>query len=293
MPIQINSCESAECDLNEWSLGDPVAPQLIDALAYLYLRQERNAQNVIDALEPKRRSPPGRVAENVIRKLTAPDPKYTKIIEDGSQEEKEKAEKMARKEVERRDGLLFQHLSWIAARLSIPNGTQTPPHVRSADKGFDGFIIEMSEENDALERIVLCEDKASIAPRTLITSSVWKEIKSIRAGERDDEILADLTTLVGRVAGEDQDRAEAIVDDALWEEVRQFRVSVATGENIRRHGSFEHVLTGFQDVAPGGIESRTGSILPFEDVRIGLSELAAAVINRVHDITKEAGEGHV
>ena len=103
-------------------------------------------------------------------------------MKSGSQEEKETSEKMAKKEVERRDGLLFQHLSWIAARLSIPNVTQNPPHVRSADKGFDGFIIEMNAENDALQRIVLCEDKASTAPRSLITSSVWKEIKSIRAG---------------------------------------------------------------------------------------------------------------
>lgn len=293
MPIQFNTCESAECDLSEWSIGDPVASQLIDALAYLYLRQERNAQNVIEALEPKFRPSRGRVSENVIRKLTAPDPKYIEIMASGSQEEKENAEKMAKKEVERRDGLLFQHLSWLAARLSIPNGVQTPPHVRSADKGFDGFIIEMNEENDALERIVLCEDKASIAPRSLITSSVWKEIKAIRAGERDDEILADLTTLVSRVAEGDEDQAEAIVDEALWEEVRQFRVSVATGENIRRDGSFGHVLSGFKEVAPGEIETRTGSILPFDDVRKGLGELAIAVSNRVYEITEGAGERDV
>jgi len=270
-----------------------VAPQLIDALAYLYLRQERNAQYVIDALEPKRRPSPGRVAENVVQKLTAPDPKHVETIKSGSQQEKETAEKMAKKEVERRDGLLFQHLSWIAARLSIPNGTQTPPHVRSADKGFDGFIIEMNDENNALERIVLCEDKASIAPRSLITSSVWKEIKSIRAGDRDDEILADLTTLVSRVAGGDEDQAEAIVDEALWEEARQFRVSVATSESIRRNGSFGHLLNGFKDVAPGESAIRTGSILPFSDVRIGLGELATEVINRVHEINEQAGERHV
>lgn len=293
MPIQFSSCESAECNLSEWSIGDPFASQLIDALAYLYLRQERNAQNVIEELETKIRPSRGRVAENVIRKLTAPDPKYVEMMKSGSQEEKETAEKMAAKEVERRDGLLFQHLSWIAARLSIPNGTQTPPHVRSADKGFDGFIIEMNAENDALQRIVLCEDKASTAPRSLITRSVWKEIKSIRAGERDDEILADLTTLVSRVAGGDEERAEAIVDEALWEESRQFRVSVATSEKIRRDGSFEHVLKGFQDVAPGIVETRMGSILPFDDVRIGLGELAAVVINRVHEITEHAGGKHV
>ena len=175
----------------------------------------------------------------------------------------------------------------------MPNGAQTSPHVRSADKGFDGFIIEMNQEKDELERIVLCEDKASSAPRGLITGSVWNEIKSIRAGERDDEILADLTTLVSLVAGGDKEWAETIVDEALWEEIRQFRVSVATSENIRRDGGFDHVLKGFQEVAPGDIETRMGGILPFDDVRIGLGELANAVISRVHEITEEAGERHV
>jgi hypothetical protein len=69
MPIQFNSCESAECDLSEWSIGDPVSAQLIDALAFLYLRQERNAQNIIGALEPKRRPTRGKVPENAIRRL--------------------------------------------------------------------------------------------------------------------------------------------------------------------------------------------------------------------------------
>tara|TARA_Y100001001_G_scaffold161513_1_gene186079 strand:+ start:2055 stop:2936 length:882 start_codon:yes stop_codon:yes gene_type:complete len=293
MPIQFLTCVSEDCALNEWSFAADHESSLVDALAYLYLRQEANAQKIISSLDPKRRPPRGRVAQNVIDKLTAPNPKHAITMKEGSDEERERAKLMAAKEVERRDGLLFQHLSWIAARLSMPNGIQTPPHVRSADKGFDGFIIEMNEENDGLERIVLCEDKASISPRSLITGSVWKEIKAICAGERDDEILADLTTLVSRVAAGDEDRAEAIVDEALWEETRQFRVCVATGENIRRDGGYAHILKGFREVAPGGSGTRSGGILPFADVRSGLEELANAVANRVDKITQEAGLEYV
>lgn len=65
------------------------------------------------------------------------------------------------------------------------------PHVRQADKRFDGFIIELEDAESEIKRIVICEDKASTKPRTLITSSVWSEIKSIRDGDRDDKLFAD------------------------------------------------------------------------------------------------------
>ncbi len=151
----------------------------------------------------------------------------------------------------------------------------------------------MHDEEEALKRIILCEDKASVAPRKLIAGSVWKEIVSIRNGERDDEILADLTALVHRVAGFDEDRAEAIVDAALWEECREFRVSVATGENTRREAGFEHLLRGFAEAAPGARETRMGGILTFPDVRQGLSALAKAVADQVLLITEETTQAHV
>ena len=181
MPIHLKRCPSDNCDLTEWSIAETDHESLVEALAYLYLFQERNTLRVIAALEPTRRAPRGRVSENVIDKLTAPAPELLALMKNGTDEERTRASNRAAKQIEHRDGLLFQYLSWIAARLAMPHGHLTAPHVRSADKGFDGFIIELDEE-EALKRVVLCEDKASIAPRGLITGSVWKEIKSIRSG---------------------------------------------------------------------------------------------------------------
>lgn len=129
---------------------------------------------------------------------------------------------------------------------------------------------------------MLCEDKASLRPRKLITSSVWPDLQAIRRGDRDDEILAELVTLLKSVPNID---AEAAVDEVFWEEVREFRVAVATGENRRISGSFLHIVAGFEAVAGGSIDSRTAGVLPFDDVRTGFALLADEVAAEVEEIS--------
>ena len=211
------------------------------------------------------------------------------MMRNGSSQERKRAKNRVDNHIAQRDGLLFQHVSWIAARLTLPNGHLTAPHVRKADKGFDGFIIEFNASTGTVDRVILCEDKASEKPRKLVRDSVWKEIDGIVAGERDDQILADLTTLLAGIEGLDDDAAEDAVDAMIWHDVRQFRVSVATGSNRRKKkDGYASILGGFKDVAPGDVASRMGGVLAFDDVRIGLSALAKEVGDRVRAIAAGA-----
>jgi hypothetical protein len=282
MPISLNHQPTEECNFSEWSIEKNRRSKLIEVIAYLYLRQEENAQRVIYALEPRRRVSKGRVAQNVVRKLTAPQAKDVELLRSGTDAEKDAARKRIRTSVIHRDGLLFQHVSWVAARLDLPNGYMTSPHVRQADKGFDGFIIELNDSGREIKRIVLCEDKASKSPRRLISSSVWPEIANIMCGDRDDEILADLVTLLKAVPDID---AEAAVDEMFWQGVREFRVAVATGEDQRKAGNFLHIIAGFEAAAGGELKSRTAGVLAFEDVRTGLALLASEVAAKVKEIS--------
>lgn len=283
MPLTLTSCSTTECDFDEWSISKANRPTLVEGIAYLYLRQEENAVRVIHALEPRRRVRKGRVAENVIDKLTAPKQRDLDILRTGSKTEKISAQHRVDTSINHRDGLLFQHISWIVARLAAPHSHMTSPHVRQADKGFDGFIIEFDLKTNELSRIVLCEDKASDAPRGLIKSKVWTDIAAIRRGERDDEILADLVTLLKSVPDID---AEATVDEAFWEEVRGFRVAVATGDDIRnKAGDFLHLVAGFEEVAGGLIGTRSAGVMGFNNVRSGLDALAKEVIAKVKEIS--------
>lgn len=281
MPLTIKTSSTTECDFAEWSINKKNRAKLVEVIAYLYLRQEENAQRVINALEPRRRVSKGRVVQNVVRKLTAPRAEDADLLRSGTDAEKEAAKKRIRTSIIHRDGLLFQHISWVAARMALPNCYMTAPHVRQADKGFDGFIVELDGRGHEIKRIVLCEDKASKSPRSLISSSVWPEIGTILSGDRDDEILADLVTLLKSIPDIDPETA---VDEVFWEGVREFRVAVATGEDQRKAGNFLHIIAGFEAVAGGALQSRTAGVLPFDDVRKGLAHLAAEVAAKVEEI---------
>jgi hypothetical protein len=282
MPFSFDPFSTTECSFSEWTINAEQRSVLTEIIAYLYLRQEENAQRVILSLEPKMRASKGKVADNIVRKLTAPCESDVDLAEMGSEAEKDAAQKRINTSIIHRDGLLFQHISWVVARIATPNGYMTTPHLRQADKGFDGFIIELDDTKSEIKRIVLCEDKASINPRKLISSSVWPEIEAIRQGDRDDEILADLVTLLKSVP---DINAETAVDEAFWEEVREYRVAVATGENRRKSGSFIHIIAGFEAAAGGSLKTRYAGILPFEDVRKGLALLAQEVSAKVKEIT--------
>ena len=294
MPVTQSQLTSTECNLTEWSIDPAKRDKLVKILAYLYLRQEQNAERIIETLETRTRSSTERVLPNAIAKLTAPRPADIEVSQHGDEVERKKAADRIKVSIWHRDGHLFQYLSWVVARLANPNDILTPPHVRQADKGFDGFIIEFDDAQKQVQKVVLCEDKASQDPRRLVTKKggVWDEITSICAGEREDEASSALTTLLKAVPGLSDEELEDAVDAIFWEKTRQFRVSIATGEDQRGTTDFAHLVAGFDNVALGALSSRIGGVLPFDDVRNGLHQLAQDVIAKLQSIgsTTEGGD---
>jgi hypothetical protein len=293
LPLALSPRSSTECDLSEWSFELGKREQLVTVLAYLYLQQEQNAQRVIKILETRALSSTERVLPNAIEKLTAPKQADLDLLEHGDVDEQAKAGKRIKVSVWHRDGHLFQYVSWVVARMASPLSILTPPHVRQTDKGFDGFMIDLDDTQKHVLKVVLCEDKASVAPRPLITGSVWKEITSIKDGEREDEVLSSLTTLLKAVPNLSAEELEDAVDVIFWDKIRQFRLSVATGEDQRGVNDFAHLVVGFEDVAMGALESRVGGVLPFDDVRDGLNQLAQEVIVKLQQIGSATESGDV
>ncbi len=98
-------------------MNEPEA--LAEALAWLYLRKERHAARVTQALEPGRAALPGRV-ENAITALSVRTDDLADPLARPDDAERKAAEAKRDTRVEHRDGLLFQHVSWIAAFMRLP-----------------------------------------------------------------------------------------------------------------------------------------------------------------------------
>lgn len=277
MPLQFERAKDSDiCVLTLWSVNQHDV--LVDALAWLYLRKPLHSFRIMQGLEPGTVGLFGNAKQGAIDLLRYDLSDIAADLQSADPDIRESAKKKHDARMSHRDGLLFQHISWIAARLQFPTAEATPPHVRKADKGFDGVLVDVDIANVQLSRVVLCEDKASISPRGLVTSSIWPDIKSIIAGNRDIEVLDAITPLLSSLQEEDRELAIARL---VWERARHFRVALTAGDDQIQNDAYNHLFDGFDDNAGGDVTARLAEVMPMKDVRKYLDDLAAEVIAKI------------
>jgi hypothetical protein len=180
-----------------------------------------------------------------------------------------------------RDGWVFQMISWISARLvAARHGKRLlirAPQPRKADKGFDGFIIELADPACA----VVCEDKATVNARATSTGKVKPEIALIEQGDRDGELNSELSTLLLALA--DATRSREIINAVLWGEHLRYRVAITVSPEHDGAGGRADLFNGYDTKAPGDCNPRRGAeTIAFPDLRLwmdGFCEKVVAVLN--------------
>lgn len=181
-----------------------------------------------------------------------------------------------------RDGWLFQVISWIAASIQHPSVLKSPPHMLHAHKGFDGVHLHLDDSGRCVVRVVVCEEKATGKPRKMITSKVWPEFRSLESGERDNELVAETSTLLARHGYIDADQA---VTEILWKKTRAYRVSITIGESERSVAGRKALFKGYKKTAPGSdVVKRRAETLFRKDLRQWMSKIAAKSIDAAKQI---------
>lgn len=282
MPIDFEKHDNKPtCFLDEWSIED--LDELAKVLAWLYVRKPKHAAKIIAKLAPGAASFPGREfdaarallsyrTDDIAKDLTSKDEKIRKAAEDKRDTR-----------IEHRDGLLFQHISWVAASIRYPDSHLSTPHVRTADKGFDGVLIRINA-NTALGSVTLCEDKATTNPRGLVTQSIWKEFKSIHKGEKDLEIHDAVTALLEKADGVN---VELALQGISWDNLRRYRIALTAPEAAKKKSGYAHIFDGFEKVAIGKVVTRKAEFLALADVRKFLNDLAQMVIVELDELEEE------
>lgn len=282
MPINFTKTDFAPtCQFSEWSIPDETP--LVRALAWLYLRKPQHAVQIISKLEPHKAGFPGNVFKNARSLLSVKMSDIADSLSDIDPEVREKAQIKRNKRIEQRDGLLFQHISWVAASIAMPTALAAPPHVRKADKGFDGLLVQLDNPSGSISSLVLCEDKASINPKNLVQYSVWKEIDEIVEGEKDLELLDAITALL---RNQPHLALEELLDNLIFEQTRAFRVAVTTMPSNANAQGYQHIFDNFDSHALGTVQTRLADVLATGDTRAFLKRLARNVrleILRIED----------
>lgn len=143
-----------------------------------------------------------------------------------------------------RDGWLFQVIAWIAAYLQDKGSLNASPHMIHAHKGFDGIQLRLDPVGE-VDVVVICEQKATASPRGKITSEVWPDFRELELGARDNELIAEVTTLLEKCAHSNPD---AVIGKILWENARSYSVSVTVGDKENSEVGRKMLFKDYQNV---------------------------------------------
>lgn len=174
-----------------------------------------------------------------------------------------------------RDGWIFQTMSWIAAHRASPGGTIRPPHMILAHKGFDGLQVVLNNSTGEITAAIIFEDKATDNPRATIRDDVWPEFKKLEAGEKENVLTAEVTSLLQSKAGIDVDAA---IQNIIWKQARHYRVSITIGDTHNSDKGRSRLFADYEKVAQGHLHRRRGETLHINNLRQWMDALAEKTI---------------
>lgn len=174
-----------------------------------------------------------------------------------------------------RDGWMFQVLSWIAAYRAAPDSIISTPHIRLADKGFDGLEVEIDRKTGKVTGAIIFEDKATDNPRATIRDDVWSEFVALEAGERENMLTAEVVALLSTKPDLDPDVA---IENIIWGNVRRYRVSITVGDSHSSEAGRRRLFKGYDEIAAGDINRRRAETFYVEALRPWMQQLAEKAI---------------
>ena len=162
-----------------------------------------------------------------------------------------------------RDGLLFQHISWIAAASRCESSDLlSTPHTRKSDKGQDMLIVHLLDDECS---VTIGEDKATINARETVRDKVYPEFTEYETGSRDNELESATLAILQRNL--DSEQSQEVINKLLWERARRYRISVSACTGKSRDDDLRELFAGYQDVVVGDDMRRRADTIAIPDLR--------------------------
>ena len=96
-----------------------------------------------------------------------------------------------------RDGLIFEAISWAAARQQTGGkALLRDPHVSATTQGLDGLMIEMDAEQAEVTRATIFEDKCSENPDNTFRYKIMPAFKAHHKDARASDLVATAAALL-------------------------------------------------------------------------------------------------
>jgi hypothetical protein len=179
-----------------------------------------------------------------------------------------------------RDGLLFEIISWIAARLaSGEDDIISTPHLKSTQQGLDAIKIEFDPDFRVLIRAVVYEQKCSENARDQFRDEVIPAFNEWRSHKRDNQLVQAITSLVERFDLTDAEHL-ALYDRIVQVHPLAFQAALTVTPSPFDAARCVALFNGYSDVTTD-IADRMGDTFPLSDIRAWFSHFAALVWQKV------------
>lgn len=173
-----------------------------------------------------------------------------------------------------RDGLLFEIISWVAARLTAtPNDAISDPHLKATNQGTDCVKVTVDPGTRVLTRATIYEYKCTTYWRQLFSQDVLTAFREYVSGERDNQLAqAAITLLIG--LGFTPTERGAAYDELIRTRPLAFQASLTVQPSGFAAAERLALFKGYDAIA-GDIASRGGNTMPLDDIRSWFAGFAA------------------
>lgn len=257
--LAVSSVEIDEtCTGTRWSAGD------LDALAALIaivaMGQATHAARIISALEPLAPAFTHEALKQHAKKLLS--------IRVGTS-----AQVAASRY--HRDGLIFEIISWAAARQSSTGRVLLrDPHVSSTSQGLDGLMLELDKSHSHVLRTTILEDKCSEDPRAMFRDEIMRAFLDHHENRKSTELVATAAHLLASIglSGTIATIAAAAVLDLKCRAYRGALAITTADDSIERRKVLFRDFDGLKGIAA---DQRVGATLvTSDDLRKWFEEVA-------------------
>ncbi len=181
--------------------------------------------------------------------------------------------------IEKRDGWLFQMISWVVlAERNVGNKFfSNYPHFAPAQHGIDGLAVVLNDD-DSLKCIIITEDKCTTSPRGKITQQVFPEFKEFENGEKNNALVSIVSSLLGHIkAGNILGNVQ---NDIFNNNFRLYRIGITREERHNDDSGRMKLFSKYDTFVTGSTaERRSGATIHLDDMRNWMQDLSEKVIN--------------
>ncbi|MUI53150.1 hypothetical protein [Aliivibrio fischeri] len=184
-----------------------------------------------------------------------------------------------------RDGLIFELISWIAAKqVSGDRCFLKDPHTSATSQGLDGIMIELSNDRSEISKSTIFEDKCVESPRNTFTQKVIPGFLDRHGNTRNAELIAAAANLI-KMSGASNVQAMRMVNKVIDNSCRQYRAGFALTQIFDGEEAQKALFKGYNKISDIHQEQRIGaSLIVNSELRDWFDNLAEKIVHYIQNL---------